>query len=100
TEGIPDALRCLEAGHPAVACSGLDLTERQRDKLLSLNRPIILGFDNDPPGKNAARSLTEVLYRQEVSGLRIPDGVKDLAEMPTLEANKIINYHINLLGIS
>jgi DNA primase len=91
TVGIPDALRCIDAGHPAVACFGLDLTRTQRDKLIGLGKHIILGFDNDADGKRGARRIIEEMCLRDVSSLTVPEPYKDLGEMPTREVKELIN---------
>jgi hypothetical protein len=99
TEGIPDALRCLDAGHPAVACFGLDLTGVQRETLLALKRPVIVGFDNDPQGRIAAGRFVQELHEAEVTGLSVPSPYKDLAEMPTRAAKRLIDVHLDNLSL-
>jgi Toprim-like len=60
-EGAPDALRVMEAGYPAVASLGADLTEVQADKLAALNKQVLVAFDNDEAGREGAeRAVTRL----------------------------------------
>src|SRR5262249_6510904 len=97
TEGIPDTLRCLEAGHSAVGCTGLNLSDTQSEKLRALKKPVIVAFDNDQEGEIGASRLVQELWDLEVSSLSIPAQYKDLAEMTTARVKTLIDSHINEL---
>lgn len=94
TEGIPDALRCLEAGHPAVACFGLELSPVQEEKLIGLGKRIILGFDNDPDGKRGAARIMREIHSDDVYSLSVPAPNKDLGDMPAREVKELVNQFI------
>jgi hypothetical protein len=82
-EGVPDVLRAAEAGVPAVACFGTDLSVAQTRKLAALRRYVLVAFDNDEAGRRTAAVLAPVLRREGLrAGVRHPpDGFKDIGEM-------------------
>jgi DNA primase len=53
-------------------------------KLSALNKPVVVAFDNDEPGRNAARELLPVLRREGVRAVvkHPPTEFKDVGEMP------------------
>src|SRR5262249_12575653 len=53
-EGAPDVFRAAEAGCPAVALLGSELSDAQADLLASLGKEILIATDNDEAGKRCA----------------------------------------------
>jgi hypothetical protein len=56
-----------EAGYLAVALLGTDATEEQLDKLESFGKLVIVGFDNDTPGKQALARFESKLVSRRVT---------------------------------
>ncbi|WP_162271927.1 toprim domain-containing protein [Gemmata sp. SH-PL17] len=88
-EGVTDVLRAAEAGVPAVATFGTDVTVAQEVKLGFLNKSVVVAFDNDEAGHKAAASLVPILSRacRRVVLQHPPAGFKDVGEM-SVEAVK------------
>ncbi len=82
-EGVPDVLRATEAGVPAVAAFGVEVSVAQVRKLASLNKEVVVAFDNDEAGRSAAVSAVTLLRREGVQAVirHPPSGVKDVGEM-------------------
>jgi hypothetical protein len=84
-EGPGDVWKCNEAGIPAVACLGNDLTDSQAIKLGLLRRNVVVAFDNDDAGRQGATRAMVALrphcWARRVRAVQIPEGHKDLAEM-------------------
>jgi hypothetical protein len=83
-EGAPDVFRTAEAGVPAVAGFGTDLSVVQIRKLASLQKRVVIAFDNDAAGREAATSMARLLQWEGVKAVvhHPPVGFKDVGEMP------------------
>lgn len=82
TEGAFDYLTGVAWGLPMCALLG---TQVRADRLSFLQRArrVLIVFDNDAPGREAAASLAQTLSgRARV--VELPEGVKDLSELATL----------------
>jgi DNA primase len=67
-EGYTDALALAQAGHPnVVASQGTALTERQLRLLRGLSRNVVLLFDGDAAGADAALRGVQVAEREGLS---------------------------------
>jgi DNA primase len=67
-EGYTDALALAQAGHPnVVASQGTALTERQLRLLRGLSRNVVLLFDADAAGADAALRGVEIAEREGLS---------------------------------
>jgi hypothetical protein len=82
-EGVPDVLRAAEAGIPAVAAFGTDISAAQTKKLVALDKKVVVAFDNDDAGSKAGTATAELLRREGLSvEVRHPPAVfKDVGEM-------------------
>jgi hypothetical protein len=82
-EGIPDVLRAAEAGLPAVACLGTELSELNRMKIASLCKRVVVAFDNDDAGQRQGQAVVKRLSEFGVLAERRhpPTGVKDVADL-------------------
>lgn len=83
-EGPADVLRCEEAGVPAVALMGSDLSEEQRVTLMCLPWAVYVALDNDEAGQaGAARIAADGGFPLEVCPP--PGPYRDVGEMPAGE---------------
>src|SRR5262249_46357584 len=81
-EGVCDVFRLAEAGIPAVACLGSDLTSQQSTRLSLLGKKVIVAFDADDAGREgAARALVELGRPSWARAVELPPSYKDVAEM-------------------
>ena len=98
TEGEIDALSIISLGYkatsiPGVTSTGLvveKLKERHRRGLLSPR--IIIAFDSDEPGKNAAKTFQSKLhdtFRIRAGKLDLPAGVKDINDLLQSDSNAL-----------
>jgi 5S rRNA maturation endonuclease (ribonuclease M5) len=89
-EGPCDVFRLAEAGYPAVALLGTDLSEAQAEKLVALKKEVVLVFDNDDAGKKAAGTAFGQLRGRGVSAKTWspPEGYKDIGEVPLHEVSE------------
>ncbi len=70
-EGYTDALALAQAGHPnVVASQGTALTERQLRLLRGLSRNVVLLFDGDAAGAEAALRGVQLAEREGLIGAR------------------------------
>lgn len=60
-EGLFDYLKGIQCGEPAVAAMHAGLTQHQESILLDMGKPVILMFDKDEPGAEAAERVAEKL---------------------------------------
>jgi 5S rRNA maturation endonuclease (ribonuclease M5) len=79
-EGVPDALRCIEAGFPeTVALLGSSLLGPQTERLRAMRLDhVVVVADNDDAGKKLARHLKQLFSAQVVEP---PADFKDIGEM-------------------
>ncbi len=86
-EGPSDAFRSLEAGFPAVALLGTDMSDVQVEKLAVLNKKITIAFDNDKAGRENSPKIQARLAARgiETKIWHPPAPFKDVGEMPTQE---------------
>jgi len=86
TEGAFDYLTGVSWNLPICALLG---THVRAERLRFLERvpEVVLAFDNDDEGLTAARELAESLGGH-ARMLRLPDGVKDLAELGASDAGR------------
>lgn len=98
TEGEIDALSIISLGYkatsiPGVTSTGLvveKLKERHRRGLLSPR--IIIAFDSDEPGRNAAKAFQSKLhdtFRIRAGKLDLPAGVKDINDLLQSDSNAL-----------
>ena len=82
-EGAPDVFRAAEAGIPAVACFGVDPSVTQILKLGTLEKEIVVAFDNDNAGLREGITVATILKREGIRArlLHPPKDVKDVGEM-------------------
>lgn len=79
-EGNMDVIATHQAGvRNVVASSGTSFTAEQLQLLKRFTDRLVLSFDNDPAGENAARRSIDAAVAAgfSVRILRLPDGVKD-----------------------
>jgi DNA primase len=86
-EGAPDALRVMEAGYPAVASLGAELTEVQAEKLAGLNKQVLVAFDNDEAGREGAvKAITRLQAKKVWARSWSPlQAFEDLGDTPRQE---------------
>jgi hypothetical protein len=94
-EGPGDVWRVEEAGFLAVSPLGCELSGRQADKIVSLDKKVFLCFDNDKAGREATgKAEWDFVLAQWPGGrsvsddaapLFVPDPYKDVGEMPAAE---------------
>jgi hypothetical protein len=65
-EGPGDVVRFAEAGVPAVAAFGSDLSSVQAGKLAALRKRVFIVFDNDGAGKSGAARAADLLRKRGV----------------------------------
>lgn len=87
-----DAITLWQAGFPAIALGGANLTGKQRDLLLqSPVETFVLATDNDKAGRRIARTLIDELSGfKTVLIIKLPDHVKDINDMTRNELLKVI----------
>lgn len=84
-ESFFNALSCWKYGRPAVALMGLG-TESQYEQLKKLNcRKLILAFDPDEAGHNAANKLTNNLRREKLISRFVLPPKKDINDLTEKE---------------
>jgi hypothetical protein len=89
-EGAGDVFRAMEAGVPAVALLGWDMSDWQAERLAALNKSILVALDNDEAGIRASESVYERISRH-TSAVEVSPPVspfKDVGEMPVEEVRK------------
>jgi hypothetical protein len=86
-EGVGEVWKLAEAGHPAVAMLGTELSNEQADKLARAGKQVIIAPDNDHAGKTSRSAVEKKLLERNVfTSVRFPpDPYKDLGEMPAAE---------------
>jgi hypothetical protein len=94
-EGAGDVFRAAEAGYPAVAAMGSDLSKTQAEKLVRLGKRVVIAFDNDPGGQ---RGASEAFDRLADAGARVrvkspPVPYTDVGEMPAQEVVRWLEAH-------
>ena len=98
TEGEIDALSIISLGYKTTSIPGVTSTgpvieklkERHRRGLLSPR--IIIAFDSDEPGKNAAKTFQSKLhdtFRIRAEKLDLPAGVKDINDLLQSDSNAL-----------
>lgn len=92
-EGPLDAARF---GPPGVAMLGKYLSDRQADLLIRKFKKIIVVADNDKAGLEAKLRIQEVLANKfiDLVFVNVPSSFKDVGEMETLDALKLIQPHL------
>jgi Toprim-like len=83
-EGPGDVFRAMEAGVPAVAAFGSDLSSTQANKLAALNKRIVVALDNDKAGREGTKRAQNLLnQRRVIAGVcQPPAGFHDVGDMP------------------
>jgi 5S rRNA maturation endonuclease (ribonuclease M5) len=95
-EGVPDALRCIEAGFPqTIALLGSYLLQDQFERLRQWSRyldEIIVVRDNDVAGEKLARQVEKQFASLAgvVKVVHPPTRVKDIGELTTPEAHDLL----------
>ena len=92
-EGPLDAARF---GPPGVAMLGKYLSDRQADLLARRFKKIIVVADNDKAGLEAKLRIQDVLSNKliDLVFVDVPPAFKDVGEMETLDAIKLIQPHL------
>ncbi|SFH22706.1 Toprim-like [Desulfotomaculum arcticum] len=82
-----DAITLWQAGFPAVALGGANLTPRKRELLLqSPIETFILATDNDKAGRRIAQTIaTELVGFKTVLAVALPTSVKDVNDLTSNE---------------
>ena len=92
-EGVPDVLRATEAGVPAVACFGTELSDTQEFLFQILSRTVIISMDNDDAGREAAKKIADQLKRSSPKLLHPPARFKDVGEMAARDFVEWLDPH-------
>jgi DNA primase len=79
TEGLFDWLALIAWGYPAACLLGTWLKQTHRSHFDTARR-IVLAFDSDRAGREAARRLT-ALWPDRAVMLALPEGVKDIGDL-------------------
>ncbi|WP_341479144.1 toprim domain-containing protein [Heliobacterium chlorum] len=82
-----DAITLWQAGQPAVALGGANLSRRQRELILQSSiEELIIATDNDQPGKRIAESIIRQLGGYvHLKCLQLPKSVKDVNDLTKVE---------------
>lgn len=93
-EGVPDALRCVEAGFPqAISVLGSSLFDEQIERLSAfrLDEVVVVG-DNDAAGEKFAAQVVEKLTGRAgvVRSVRPPARVKDVGDLTRDQARAFL----------
>jgi hypothetical protein len=80
-EGPTDAVAVAQAGFPAVASMGSNLTVEQSELLMQLGKQVAIVYDSDNAGRRGSESACLLLSKLKVPcrPFALPDGVKDPA---------------------
>jgi hypothetical protein len=91
-EGAGEVFKIAEAGYPAVALLGSDLTDAQQKRIAKMGKKVVVAFDNDPPGREKGRIAHMLLSHRGVPTQLWfpPEGFKDIGEMPAGEVKRWI----------
>lgn len=98
TEGEIDALSIISLGYKATSIPGVTSTGLVIEKLKERHRRgllcprIIIAFDSDEPGKNAAKAFQSKLhdtFRIRAGKIDLPAGVKDINDMLQSDSNEL-----------
>ena len=98
-EGAGDVFRAVEAGVPAVAPLGWDMSDWQAERLAAMNKSILVALDNDDAGLRASESVYKCLLRN-TPGVEVftpPSPFKDVGEMPVEEVRRWLEPRRSLL---
>lgn len=95
-----DCITLWQAGFPAVALGGANMTRKQRDLILQSGiEELVIATDNDKAGHEIARSIFERLGGYiMIQRISFPNNVKDVNEMTTSQLLSAVgqSYQINL----
>ncbi|MBC9786393.1 toprim domain-containing protein [Heliobacterium chlorum] len=93
-----DAITLWQAGCPAVALGGANLSQQQRKLLIqSPIERLIIATDNDKAGERIAQSISENLGGYLLlEAIRLPENVKDVNELPPDELLSVISHPFSL----
>jgi hypothetical protein len=81
-EGVPDVLRATEAGVPAVACFGTELSVPQQMLFDFMKKKVVIAMDNDDAGREAAKCIADQLkWGWPLLVMHPPSCFKDVGEM-------------------
>ena len=101
TEGIADALVLTQHGHNAAALIGTGIAARDSwiDALTNAtgDNPIVLAFDNDPAGHQAAQNATDQLTQRNITPSVLTIPASDLSEWANLSAANFPGELTNML---
>lgn len=92
-EGVPDALKCIEAGYPAVAALGSNLSNEQVDRLSRLRlREVVVVAHNDESGGKFADQVRDKMaaHAAAVRVVHPPSWVKDVGELSSETARAFL----------
>jgi hypothetical protein len=86
-EGAGDVFRAVEAGFPAVALLGTDLSDEQASKLAALGKEVVVALDNNDAGWRAAPVVRGKHHERGVPArlLHPPKDYDDVGDMPAAE---------------
>jgi DNA primase len=90
-----DAVCVLEAGFPAVAVLGTDVTEPQAAKIAALGKVVRVAFDPDDAGRRAQRPVLSRLGRKGVMAQVYPltGADKDVGDRTADEVRRWLTAH-------
>jgi DNA primase len=90
-EGLFDALKVHQAGHPAVvALMGSSFSQRQSELLLSHFASVKVMLDGDDPGRYAAEVMPKLLRpKMRVHEVELPNGMQP-DQLSSAEINTLI----------
>lgn len=99
TEGSLDAIWGVKYGYDTVAILGSSISKEQIKKLAWLNpKEVVLAFDNDKAGWNAAVQATKLMKDKfHLSYLKIPNGKNDLQQLTKEELDKAFKDRTDVL---
>lgn len=102
-EGPADVFRLAEAGQPAVAILGSDLSTEQARKLAQLcpRRRILIALDNDEAGIRGAKNAAGKLGDRGVHCLKLngQGAFKDIGELPADEVKRWVHRALERSGL-
>lgn len=90
-EGPLDAIYMHQAGYPALAVFGTQLSDWQADAIVGRWDNAYLMYDSDQPGRDAAyRAAEKLVRRMNLWVVLLPEGRKDPAECTSEELHKAV----------
>jgi hypothetical protein len=94
-EGAMDVVACYEAGHDAWGIYGSAFSEKQLQLVLSASPDrVVLGFDNDPAGRDCTAKVARLCRFHGIDTVAIPwylHDYNDLAELPRQDRANLLD---------